>query len=449
MKRKRQDSGRRPGRIPCTLYSFSGFDRKAFLLYNLYTGIQHPQPSAMGFPLFQETCPGERRKAVPDPLHNKETKPNEKTVDVHVHVGLRGDRWPHWGRFSPAYQKQIPFQVFLLYGRLKPSEVNDQNLRDATLNTIASSKVPKVVCLALDPVYDETGARREDLSHFWVDNEYIVQELMPKLPDRILLGASAHPYDRRFQNRVKRAVHQGAVLVKWLPSAQQINLADERVREALIFLAKAKGGKPLPLLLHAGPEYAIPTMDPRAKSFDFLTWSKWESFVNFFRFGRRWNVPQVEKIRSNLQAALNQGAVIIFAHCGAAYFLSGSFVKLFEHSDLAAVREYLERSRRGEFSRGGRCYADLSAFCTPARRKYFSEIKTWPEELLLYGSDFPTPAFELSRGKEEVMEDFKAVLKGHLDRIIVPEDNLLDVNHGELKKYFPGHKMFTNFNQLI
>jgi hypothetical protein len=57
--------------------------------------------------------------------------------------------------------------------------------------------------------------------------------------------------------------------------------------------------------------------------------------------------------------------------------------------------------------------------------------------------------FELSADAGEMMADFRAVLNGQLDRIAIPQDNLIDVNHRELEHYFPGHPMFTNFDALL
>ena len=97
----------------------------------------------------------------------------------------------------------------------------------------------------------------------------------------------------------------------------------------------------------------------------------------------------------------------------------------------------------------GRCYADLSACATPFRRAYFDDIAKLPPELLLFGSDAPTPVFELSADLEEAWKDFKAILDGKLERIVIPQDNLLDVNCRELEHYFPGHPMFTNFAKQL
>ena len=67
----------------------------------------------------------------------------------------------------------------------------------------------------------------------------------------------------------------------------------------------------------------------------------------------------------------------------------------------------------------------------------------------LFGSDFPTPVFELSADIKENLRDLGDVLNGKLESIIVPQGNLLDVNFTELQKAFPGHAMFGNGGRLV
>jgi predicted TIM-barrel fold metal-dependent hydrolase len=378
---------------------------------------------------------------------NNNVPASGKVVDVHCHVGLLGDEVPQWGRMSEWYTRQTVYRIFLLYGHLDPEDVSDRTLREATERSIGESKVDHAVCLALDPVYDRRGQRREERSHMWVDNDYVL-DLRQTVGDKVLLGASVHPYDPAFQRRVAKYVDKGAVLLKWLPSAQQIDLADERVREALTFLATARDGRPLPLLLHNGPEYAIPSSDPRTSSYDYLTWTSWDEFWNSLRGSRRWHRPDTQKIEENLKSGLGAGAVVIFAHCGLPYYAPNRFRQILEHSELKTVSRYL-RDYPADAPDGGRCYADVSACVTPFRRRYFKAIRSLPPRSLLFGSDFPTPVFELSADVAEVMGDFRAVLGGEWDRVIVPEDNLIDVNYQELQHFFPGHPMFTNFDQFL
>jgi predicted TIM-barrel fold metal-dependent hydrolase len=370
---------------------------------------------------------------------------SHRVIDMHFHVGLLGDRFPQWGRLSPWFRRQLQFKVFLLYARVDEDRICDTAMREATIEAIDTSGIDAVVCLALDPHYDERGKRREDLSHMWVDNDYVL-DLRKELPQRVLLGASVHPYDPDFENRVKKYVDRGAVLLKWLPSAQGIDLADERTRSALTGLAKlGPGGRPLPLLLHTGSEYAIPPWDRRVKPYDFLSWGRLDRFRNIFN-RPKWIRPDAKKLNENLRAALSEGADIIFAHCGLHYFAGGLVGRLLEHSDFRSVRRYLLEHPVAEAS-GGRCFADCSAFATPFREPFFGKVAELPEDSLLFGSDFPTPVFELSAGVKEAWRDFKAVLRGDLARIIIPQDNLLDVNYRELRTAFPGHPMFTNFDR--
>ena len=372
---------------------------------------------------------------------------SRKVVDVHCHVGLLGDEYPHWGRMSEWYTRQTEYKVFLIYGRMHADDVSDRTLRNATERAIGESRVDHVVCLALDPVYDQEGQRREERSHMWVDNDYIL-DLRQSLGEKVLLGASVHPYDPNFQTRVTTYVNKGAVLLKWLPSAQQIDLADERVRDALSFLATARDGAALPLLLHNGPEYAIPSSDPRTSSYDCLTWTWWDEFKNNLRGSEKWHRPRTKEIEKNLKAGLAAGAVIIFAHCGLPYYAPKGFKQLLEHSEFKTVSRYLNDYPTNA-PEGGHCYADVSACVTPFRRSYFEAIAQLPSHGLLFGSDFPTPVFELSADIGEMMEDFKAVLAGQWERVVVPEDNLIDVSYQELQHYFPNHPMFTNFDALL
>ncbi|MFC2037528.1 hypothetical protein ACFLYD_06140 [Chloroflexota bacterium] len=370
-----------------------------------------------------------------------------KVVDMHCHVGLLGDEYPQWGRMSEWYRRQVVYQVFLFYGRLDANDVSDRTLRDTTERAIDESTVDHIVCLALDPVYDSTGQRREELSHMWVDNDYVL-DLRRSLGDKVLLGASVHPYDVDFEERVNTYIDKGAVLLKWLPSAQQFDLADPRVRDALTFLATARDGAPFPLLLHVGPEYAVISSDPRTASYDFLTWTWWDEVGNRLRGSDQWHRPHTAEIEENLRAGLGAGAVIIFAHCGLPYYAANWLDRIVEHSEFETISRYLHEYPADSL-KGGRCYADVSACATPVRRSYFDAIRALPPQSLLFGSDFPTPVFELSADAGEMMKDLKAVLDGQFDRVVVPQDNLIDVNRRELEHYFPGHPMFTNFDALL
>lgn len=373
-------------------------------------------------------------------------------IDLHVHVAVLGDdpAFQPYGKISTWMREQPLFSIMLLYARVEPRRVSDQAFKAAVLKAITTCSLDRVVCLALDPVYDEAGKRCECRSNMWVDNDYIVKELRPAASDRILLGASVHPYDPTFETRVAKCVADGAVLLKWLPSAQQINLADQRVLEALRFTATAgPNGRPLPVLIHVGPEYTIMTTDPRTWSYDFLSWGFWDRLGNVFRTkAKRWIVPDVRGTLASLRAGVAAGARIIFAHCGLPYF-APRFLGFLEHSDFDVVRTLLKETAGTPVQAGG-FYTDVSACVTPFRQSFFPDIAALPPDRVLAGSDFPVPAFELSADLEENARDFEAMMtRGQVERIVIPQDNLLDVNWRELKYAFGDHPMFRNAERLL
>jgi predicted TIM-barrel fold metal-dependent hydrolase len=383
-----------------------------------------------------------------DPPRNPHPTQPERfdTIDMHFHVGVRGDRHPKWGCISDALRRMRPkYDIFLHYAGLKMGEDKDDVMERRALEIIDGCQyADRVVCLALDHVWDKNGTPRPGDSHFWVANEYVLH-LRQQLPLKILFGASLHPYRPDFCERVTEAVEQGAVLLKWFPSGQQFTLADPVVRKALKFLATARSGRALPLLLHTGVEYAIPTTDERTGSYDYLSWGHWDDVRNSKR-PVKWHVPNVTEVWRTLDEALREGAVIILAHAGLPYIFPHS--QRAEHDDFSVVRRYLEGSAAGWFGKG-RVYADLSACATPPRWLYYPQLKTLPPELLLFGSDSPSPAFRLfHRDFVEADLEFRAAIVGDLARVPAP-GNLVDLNYQALSHHFPGHAMFTNFDRLL
>ncbi len=369
-------------------------------------------------------------------------------VDCHFHVGLRGDRWPEWGGFSDAFLRERAFRVFRRYAGIGPDEVRDEILLARTRETIEGSGMDAVVCLALDPAHREDGTPYPTGPggevHMWVATDYVFH-LRETIGPRVLVGASIHPYDPRFEPRLRDAAERGAALLKWLPSSQRIDLADPRVGAALRLAARARpGGRPLPVLIHAGPEYGIPGPDPRARSWDFLGWTLTDRLANLLR-RPRWYVPRIAAARRHLEEALDAGGVIVFAHCGLPYFASGWLGRLLEHSDFGTVREILRAN--GGAGRRGKAYADVSAICTPFRWPFWRRIRDQlPADALLYGSDFPVPVFVRGTDEARLLRDFIALLTGNPDDVEIPPGNLAGVTHREVSQYFGGdHPMFSAF----
>jgi mannonate dehydratase len=106
---------------------------------------------------------------------------------------------------------------------------------------------------AFDHAHDDDGRRRADWTTFHVPNAYAAR-IASEHDDRFRWVASIHPYRDDALQRLDDAVSQGAVAMKWLPSAMNIDLRDLRCRPFYDRLARSR----LPLIVHCGEEKAVP-----------------------------------------------------------------------------------------------------------------------------------------------------------------------------------------------
>lgn len=83
-------------------------------------------------------------------------------------------------------------------------------------------------------------------------------------------------------------------------------------------------------------------------------------------------------------------------------------------------------------------------FLTHFRQGYCKAIQKCPPDLVLAGSDLPFPVFELSADVQEHAHDFAAIRRGALERMVAPQDSVLDVNWRELTMAFGDHPMCRN-----
>jgi uncharacterized protein len=110
----------------------------------------------------------------------------------------------------------------------------------------------KAMLVAFDFHYDEHGARREDLSSFFIPNRYAAG-LAQRFPDRLEWICSIHPYRADAIEELDWSAGQGARAVKWLPSAMGMDPASPKCDRFYQALARLN----LPLLTHAGEEQAV------------------------------------------------------------------------------------------------------------------------------------------------------------------------------------------------
>jgi hypothetical protein len=286
-------------------------------------------------------------------------------------------------------------------------KVDIQSIREHLLGVIsASTFVSKSVLLAMDQVYDEAGKAHPGKTHLHVPNRYIA-ELARENP-RVLFGASVHPFRGDWREELDFCLENKAVLCKWIPSSQVINPS----RQKLVPFYKKLADHSLPLLCHAGPEYAIPAS---------------------LELYNELNNPDL------LRTPLGEGVTVIVAHCAMPYF--GTL-------DKPVYAQYFEKFLHlmdQADARGWNLYADLSALCIPTRSEYVARVlDRVPAQRLLFGSDYPIPLTELCYHKG----------KSFWGRLIflvkmALTENPLDKNYHLVKGMGFDDRVFTNAARLF
>lgn len=269
--------------------------------------------------------------------------------DGHVHLIGLGDT--DSGIFvNPNYQdvfelkKYIQFRFYLNASCLQPGMSVDEAFVNR-LKTLKWGRGSRLILLAFDYSYDEQGERLLDQTAFHTPNSYAAQ-IHKESPQYFEWLASIHPYRKDSIEALKQAVFDGALGIKWLPEAMNINpdsaLCDP-FYEAMVHWN-------IPLLCHCGDESAV-------------------DGANVHSYGN----PLL------VRRALDHGVKVVIAHCAS---LGKNNFELFT--------QLMEEPRYE-----GLLFGDISAMSL-VNRDDMSALKTvisrkeWHSRLL-YGSDYPLP----------------------------------------------------------
>ena len=209
---------------------------------------------------------------------------------------------------------------------------------------------------AFEQAHDDAGQPQPDHSSFHVPDAYAAH-IARQHPSRFDWVASIHPYRDDALARLDAALAAGAVAVKWLPSAMNIDLRDPRSRAFCERLAHA--GRPL--IVHCGEEKAVPGAGRDELGNPLL-----------------------------VRHALDSGTRVIVAHAAS-----------LGHADDIDKRSAPERPAFELFARlmdepgySGRLLADISAVFqanrTPKVWRTVLQREDW-QPRLLHGSDHPLP----------------------------------------------------------
>jgi predicted TIM-barrel fold metal-dependent hydrolase len=270
--------------------------------------------------------------------------------DLHVHLAGTGSG--STGNYlSPVLRRRLSFRFLVRRLGLAPEALTrpdaDWQIAQLIVNQLRASIVDRAVVLALDAAYRDDGARDDEHTLMVTDNDFVAD--LSAAHEKLLFGASIHPYRHDAVVELERLAARGACLVKWLPGAQNIQPDHPRCLRFYEALAHYR----IPLLCHAGVEHTL------------------KMFPNSLNDPRR------------LTPALERGVTVIAAHCGSRIFLH-------EKSYYRAWREMALRYER--------FYGDISAFGVITRIWLLKRILKSPAltAKLVFGSDYPTTAMPVS-----------------------------------------------------
>lgn len=238
-------------------------------------------------------------------------------IDIHTHILNRN--------FDIKKCKlNLTTKIFFLGHRI--SNFNDYY--NKVVKSLKESRVEKAVVCAINGTL------------FCSDNIQTAQ--ICKENPNFLYGVNLNPLSPDFKNEIQQAISNNAVLVKILPSFQNVDLSCENCIPFFEMLKEYK----LPLLVHTGIEHSL------------------------LGGNQKLNSPK------KLELALKCGVKVIAAHCGAK-------LNLWE-KDYFDIWEKMAKEYEN-------FYGDLSAMIYFYRHKYIKKIlKDETLKLkILFGTDFP------------------------------------------------------------
>ncbi|MEK8031136.1 hypothetical protein AACH06_09950 [Ideonella sp. DXS29W] len=223
---------------------------------------------------------------------------------------------------------------------------------------------------AFDRAVDGSGHDRPEWTTFHVPDRY-AQQVAASTPDRFGWVASIHPLRHDALERLDQALRQGALAVKWLPSAMAIDLRDRRLAPFYDQLARSR----TPLIVHGGEEKAV----PGAQRHDYGN-------------------PLL------VRAPLEAGVRVIMAHCASL----GEALDLDQRRPSRRPAFELFARLMDEPAWRGHLLGDVSALFQVNRRadvwKTVLTRSDWHPRLL-HGSDYPLPGVDLLYSTSRLVQE--------------------------------------------
>lgn len=340
---------------------------------------------------------------------------SKDVIDVHVHIAGPAGENQEMYFVSNEFKKSSSFEAIKLVTKLKEEEITGPRYVSVLFSQVHESRhVDKAVLLALDAVYGEDGWLRRESTHLYVANDYCAG--LARIYPEFLFGCSVHPYAPDALERLWYCARDGAVLCKWLPSAQCIDPTHPlavRFYRALALLG-------LPLLMHVGPEETVPT-----------ALSVTDELLFNAAAGRYGSHPG-----DGISLALENGATVIVAHAATPL---GPLLD--RHNEYWEQVFDLLMERVSTVAPDVPLYGDMSAFCLPGRFEYVAKVLPLAKKMphrFLYGSDYPIPVISFRRrGLGALLDAF-----GWLAGRALPSNDF-DKNYQLLRTRFPAETFIS------
>lgn len=177
-----------------------------------------------------------------------------EVIDIHCHTAGLG--YGESGCFiSGTLQRSWKYKVYLKAFGVTEGELKECGdfiiLKHLSQLLEESEQVSKAVILAMDGVIGIDGEIDISRTEIYIPNEFIANNVNKF--DNLLYGASINPYRKDSLELLAKAKADGAVLIKWLPSIQNIDPADR----VIIPFYKGLQEYGIPLLSHTGDEHSF------------------------------------------------------------------------------------------------------------------------------------------------------------------------------------------------
>jgi uncharacterized protein len=306
-----------------------------------------------------ETWTAEERALIQSTFDGIDAK---QYIDVHAHLLGTGDSGSGCFVHPSLYQLWRPIEVLRRKAILNGACVIESRgeIDKQYVGTLAKllhdfPSGAKTTLFAFERAYDDVGRADDANSTFYVPNAYA--ESLAKNSDRFEWVASVHPYREDAIEALIRAKANGAIALKWLPSAMNIDWNDKRCLRVYEWLARER----FPLISHFGEEKAV----PGAKKHDLIN-------------------PLYARV------PLEQGVRLIMAHCATL----GSAPDLESNSKREVPCFDLFARLMNEKKYESVLFADISAAFQSNRKPHVWQRLLRNQEWhsrLLQGSDYPLP----------------------------------------------------------